>query len=72
MYIIQEMQTTNNQTALVPALTYTDKNQAESAYHTALAAAAISSVNVHTVLMYDEHGNAIRREYYEHLPQAAT
>lgn len=72
MYIIQEMQTTNNQTALVPAAIFTDKNQAESAYHTALAAAAISSVNVHTVLMYDEHGNAIRREYYEHLPQEAT
>lgn len=67
MYIIQEMQTTNNQTALAPALTYTDKNQAESAYHTALAAAAVSAVQVHTVLMFDEHGNTLKRDYYEHL-----
>ena len=67
MYIIQEMQTNGNQTALVPALTYGDRNQAESAYHTALAAAAISAVPVHTVLMYDEHGNTVKRDFYEHL-----
>lgn len=66
MYIIHEMQTTGNQTALVPALTYTDRNQADSAYHTALAAAAISSVPIHTVLMVDEHGNTIKCDYYEH------
>lgn len=67
MYIIQEMQTTGNSTALVPARTYTDKNEAESAYHTALASAAISSVEVHTVMLYDEHGNILRREFYEHI-----
>ena len=66
MYIIQEMQTNGTQTALVPALAFTDKNQAESAYHTALAAAAVSEVQVHTVLMFDEHGNTLKRDYYEH------
>lgn len=71
MYIIQEMQTDGSQTALVPALTYTDKNQAESAYHTALAAAAISAVQVHTVLMFDEHGNTLKRDYYEHLGEGS-
>lgn len=67
MYIIQEMQTTGNQTALCPAQTFTDRNQADSAYHTALAAAAVSSVQVHTVVMLDEHGNTVQRDYYEHL-----
>jgi len=67
MYIIQEMQTNGSQTALVPALTYADKNQAESAYHTALAAAAVSAVQVHTVLMYDEHGSTLKRDFYEHV-----
>lgn len=66
MYIIHEMQTTGNQTALVPAKTYTDKNEADSAYHMALASAAVSQVNVHTVMMVDEHGNTIKRDYYEH------
>lgn len=66
MYILQEIQTNGSTTALVPARTYTDKNEAESAYHTALAAAAVSAVNVHTVLLFDEHGNTIKREFYEH------
>ena len=67
MYILQEMQTTGAQTALVPAQTFTDKNQAESAYHQVLAAAAVSSVPVHAVVLLDEHGNTVRREYYEHI-----
>ena len=66
MYIIQEIQTTGGQTALLPAVTKNDKNEADSAYFLTLGAAAISSINVHTVLMYDEHGNVLRREYYEH------
>lgn len=70
MYILQELQTTGNSTALVPARTYTDKNEAESAFHLALASAAISQVEVHTVVLYDEHGNTLRREFYEHLPEA--
>lgn len=66
MFIIQEIQTTGGQTALLPAVTFTDRNEAESAFHLKLGNAAISSVDVHTVLMFDEHGNVIRREYYEH------
>lgn len=69
MYIIQEIQTDNGQTTLVNPVTKTDKNEAESVFHTALASAAISSVDVHTVIMYDEHGNVLKREFYEHLEQ---
>ena len=67
MIILFEIQTDNGSTAILPAATYTDRNAADSAYHTKLASAAISSVDVHTVLMIDEHGNTLRREYYEHL-----
>ena len=70
MYILHEMQTTANGTALVPPQTFSDRNQAESAYHTALAAAAVSSVAVHTVVLMDEHGNSIKREFYEHGAEA--
>ena len=66
MIIIQEIQTTGGQTALVPAATYMDRNEAESAFHMKLGSAAISSVGVHTVIMFDEHGNVLRREFYEH------
>lgn len=66
MLIIQEIQTNNGQSALTPALTYVDRFAAEGAYHQLLAAAAVSSVQVHTVAMFDEHGNLIKREFYEH------
>ena len=70
MFIVQEIQTNGTTSALTPALTYTDRDQAEAAYHTTCAAAAVSSVTVHTVLMYDEHGNVIRREFYEHMSES--
>ena len=66
MYILHEMQTTGTQTALTPTQTFTDKNAAESAYHSVLASAAISSIAVHSVVLMDEHGNTLRREFYEH------
>ena len=69
MYIIQEIQTDGGNTALLPAITKADKNEMESAFHAILASAAISAVEVHTVIAYDEHGNIVRREYYEHAGQ---
>lgn len=71
MYILQEIQTTNGNSALVPAQTFDSKQSAESAFHTALAAAAVSNVTVHAVVLLDEHGNVVRREFYEHLPEVA-
>lgn len=70
MLILLEIQTENGTTALLPALTYTDSNEADSAYHSKLASAAISSVDVHTVILLDEHGNTLRREFYEHFDAA--
>ena len=67
MYIVIEMQTDNGSTALLPALTYTDRNDAESAYHLKLGSAAVSSVDVHTVVMLDEHGDIVKREFYNHV-----
>lgn len=69
MYIIQEFQTNNSTTAVVPPAVYTDANQAESDYHMRLGAAAISSVELHTVAMYDEYGNLIKHEWYNHLTE---
>ena len=71
MYILQEIQTSGSSTALVPARVFADRNEAESEYHLALSYAATSEVTVHTVMLYDEHGNVVRREYYEHLPPEA-
>ena len=69
MFIIHEMQTMGAQTALTDPLTYSDKQKAESAYHSKLASAAISKVPVHTVVLMDEHGTVLRREFYEHAQE---
>ena len=66
MYIIQEIQTNGTTSALTPAVTHTDRDAAESAFHAICSSAAISTVEVHTVMMYDEHGTVIRMEFYEH------
>lgn len=70
MFIIQEIQTNGTSSALTPAVTYADRSNAESTFHMICASAALSQVEVHTVLMYDDHGNTIRREYYEHPKEA--
>lgn len=65
MYIVQEIQT-NETTALLPPLVYTDRNEAESAYHSKLASASISNIRIHTVAMLDEYGVVLKNEFYEH------
>lgn len=56
MYIVQELQTNGTQIALVPTKTFEDRPHAEQAYHLACASASVSSVEVHTIMMYDEVG----------------
>lgn len=69
MFILQEMQTSGTQTVLTPTRTYSDRNEAESAFHSALSAAAISSVPVHAVVLLDEYGGTVRSEFYEHAQE---
>ena len=69
MYIIQEIQTSSGVSSLLPAITKSDLNEAGSAFHSICAAAAVSSVTVHTAVVYDEHGNVILRQFYEHLAE---
>ena len=72
MYIIQEIQTINGVSTLLPAITKEDSSEMESAYHSIMAAAAISSVTIHTCVVYDEHGNDCTpgKKYYEHVSES--
>lgn len=65
MYIVIEMQTTNGTTATITNA-YADKNTAYQKYHTILAAAAVSSVEIHTAIILSEHGYIEARESFEH------
>ena len=71
MYIIQEIQTNDSVSALTPAITKEDKNEALSTFFSVCANACISSVEVHTVTLTDEHGQQVRpAEYFEHPKEA--
>ena len=64
-YIVIEMQTTNGETAAIHNV-YTSFPPAEQAYHTVLAAAAVSAVPLHSASMLNERGQLIKYECYEH------
>ena len=66
VYIIQELQTNNDQTDLLPAVTKTNYNEAVSVFHTKAASAAISSVEVHTIMLHDERGDILEKLTFSH------
>ena len=69
-YIIIEIQKMNNGScAVVPPTTYTDQQLAEQAYHTALSYAAVSQVDVHSVVMLNDVGERIKGETYYHAAE---
>ena len=66
-YIVMEMQTNNGVTAIVPPVAFTNRNEAESRFHSILASAAISNVEEHAVAMLTGDGRLVRpSEVYRH------
>ncbi len=66
MFIVIELQTNNDGTTGTIVTTYADKNEAESKYHSILAAAALSDVSAHAAVMLNERGMFEKSEYYLH------
>ena len=66
MFIVIEMQTNGNSTAVLPVTTKETQNEAESVAYTALSAAAISSVEKHTVMVIDDEGAVYLQRCYHH------
>ena len=64
-YILMEIQTTDGNTAVLPPLVYTDRKEAESAYHSKLDYASQSTCDVQTVSLLDIYGCAVRAEQYD-------
>lgn len=68
-YIVLEIQTNGGVTAIVPPLSYTDRNAAESKFHTVLATAAVSTVEEHAAVLLTSDGRVVRNECYRHVTQ---
>ena len=69
MFIVFEIQTNADGSVGTLVSTFTDQNQAESAYHTALAAAAVSALPVHSCVLMSNQGFEIKSECYKHNVQ---
>lgn len=65
MFILVELQTNGGTTANI-VTAYEDKLAAESAYHSVLASAAVSQVEIHAATLLDERGNLLKKEFYRH------
>ena len=64
MYIVTEMQTNGETTAVLNDV-YTDRSLALQKYYTILAAAAVSQVEVHTATVTNELGVTEFRAYFD-------
>ena len=63
-YIVLEIQTNANGTVGNLVTAYDDRNAAESAYHSVLAAAALSDLPVHACVLMTNSGYIINAERY--------
>lgn len=65
-YIVLETQTSTDGTVATLIETFSDRNAAESKYHTVLAAAAISQLPKHCAFMLDDSARLLKSEVYIH------
>jgi len=65
-FLVIEIQKTSEGVVSNIVTNYTDKNQAESAYYTILASAAVSTVAVHTAMIIDDQGALYASRSYTH------
>lgn len=65
-YVVIEIQTMSNGQVACLATPYDGQLQAESSYHTVLAAAALSNLPRHAAVLLTSDGSVQMSQYYEH------
>lgn len=65
-YVVIEIQTMDGGQVACLATPYDNQMQAESSYHTVLAAAALSSLPRHAAVLLTSDGSVQASQYYEH------
>lgn len=72
MYIVIELQTNADGTAGNLVYQYNNRDDAESKFHSILAAAAISALPVHAAVMLTNAGTMVKSEFYRHGGEPET
>ena len=65
-YVVIEIQTMSNGQVSCLTTPYDSQMQAESSYHTVLAAAALSNLPRHAAVLMTSDGSVQMSQYYEH------
>lgn len=65
-YLVVEIQKFPNGAMSTPSWAYDNLQSAEAKYHSVLAAAAVSSLPVHSCILMSEEGFPLRHECYKH------
>lgn len=66
MYLVIEIQKSNGGQVNPLVTTHAERAEAEQKYHTVLAYAAVSSVDVHSAVMLTDEGDMVKKETYYH------
>lgn len=66
MFFVIETQVNGNTGAICPVITRETRNEAEASYHTILAAAAVSNVDVHGAIILSEDCIPVMYKSYDH------
>lgn len=66
-YLVIEIQTNADGTVGNLVFAYDSRLEAESKYHTVLAAAALSALPMHACALMQNDGRLLARECYEHV-----
>lgn len=66
MFIVIEIQTNQDGTVGNVVTAYEDRLRAEAAYHSVLAAAALSELPCHAAVMVEGDGTFVDSQHYEH------
>lgn len=64
--IVIEIQHYNNGRTDCITTTHANQSEAEQKYHTILAAASVSNVDVHSAVMLNDDGTPVKHEPYYH------
>lgn len=73
MFLILEIQVNHNDTvATLPVVPKDTIEQAQSAFYSVCAAAAMSSLKTHTVMLFNTEGQLLDRKFWHHDEPPAT
>lgn len=65
MFIVLELQYVNGTTSVLSNV-YNVRETAEQKYHSILAAAAVSDIEIHSAVLLTHEGNLIKKDSYFH------